>query len=498
MNLKDFIDRVYTFTSQDEFCIYISKNHEDIQQLFKGENYDDLYVNRFKISDLYYDIVEKLLQGDEQEIVAFISILADFFERFRFSAESQSLLNLLEDGPVKNRIKACVLYLRIRNVNEYSINFDEILRYLLLAYEEEDYPKKLNLSLANYYFTAQNYLIEKYPDILETLKLKFIEKAENIPFLSNDLRLRIENGFISEANLREYINDCELSNYIQENEILNEYKIEESEFAEVFLDLDQPTFDKIIKINRKFLPEDFHDILGRGIDIIENPQLLFQYVKSYGNMHKAKLIEAFDIINFKELEPEKIEIIDWGCGQALATFVLLEYLTINNFNLEIKTIRLIEPSELALKRGLLYLNSWSTRIKIKPICKDFDSLQDQDIITSNKAVKIHLFSNILDVPSFKLNGLIARIKKTQVDMNYFICISPFIDESKNLRIETFYKNFEENYDTVLLSERRNSKDDSFWNCSNALNKKECTNHDEFGCSKKWTRYEKIFSTNIKY
>jgi len=498
MNLINFIDDIYTFTTEEEFCGFVRENYEDIQQLFKGENYDNLYKNRYKISDLYYDIENNLLRGNEQEIVAFNSILADFFERFRFSVETQSLSNLLDDGPVKNRVKACILYLRIKNVNEYSINFDEILKYLFLAYEEEDFPKKLNLSLANYYFTAHNYLHEKYPHILETLRLKFIEKAENIPFLSNDLRLKIESGIISETNIREYINDCETSNYIPEYDVLNEYEIEEGDYAKAFLKIEYPTFDEIIKMNRTFLQEDLHENLGRGIEIIDDPQMLFQYVKSYGKMHKEKLIEAFDKIDFKELESKKIEVIDWGCGQSLATFVLLEYLVNNDISLDIKTIRLIEPSELALKRGLLYLNNWNSKIKIKPIYKDLDSLQDQDIITNNQAVKIHLFSNILDVPSFKLTALIAKIKKTQVDVNYFFCVSPFIDESKNMRIETFYNNFEENYETVLFSNRKNSKDDEFWNCSNSLNGRKCSTHNEFGCSRKWTRYEKIFSTNIKY
>ena len=498
MNLIDFINDVYTFTTEVEFCVYVRENFEDIQQLFKGENYDNLYKNRYKISDLYYDIENNLLRGAEQEVVAFNSILADFFERFRFSAETQSLSNLLDDGPVKNRVKACILYLRIHNVNEYAINFDEILKNLFLAYEEEDFPKKLNLSLANYYFTAQNYLHEKYPNVLETLRLKFIETAENIPFLSNDLRLKIESGTISEANIREYINDCETSNYIQESVVVNENEIEVGDYADAFLELEHPRFEEIIKMNRNFLQEDLHESLGRGVEIIDDPQMLFQYVKSYGNMHKEKLIAAFDIINFKQLESENIEIIDWGCGQALATLVLLEYLTKNKINLDIKTIRLIEPSEIALKRGLLYLNGWSSKIKIKPIYKDLDSLQDQDIITNNKAIKIHLFSNIIDIPSFKLNALIAKIKKTQVDVNYFFCVSPYIDESKNIRIETFYNNFEENYETTLLSNRKNSKDDEFWNCSNSLKGKKCSTHDEYGCPRKWTRYEKIFLTNIRY
>lgn len=498
MKIPDLIDYIYSCTTENDFCDYVRDNFEDIQQIFNGVNYDDLNKYKFKISDLYYDVENKLLKGTQQEISAFNSILADFFERFRFSAEAQSLVNILDDGPVKNRVKACILYLKIHNVNEYVINFDQIIKHLVSAYAEEDFPQKLNLSLANYYYTAQNYLKQNYPYILESLKLKFIENAENIPFLDSNLLQKIKIGIISEKDIRNLINDCDNLNYTSENEIINENEIEKSDFADAFLCLNNPTFEEIIRLNRNHSKEDLHQNLGRGIDIIENTSMLYQYIKSFGNMHMVKLIEAFGTINFKEIEDETIEIIDWGCGQALATFILLEYLERNNIKLNIRAIRLIEPSELALKRGLLYLNKWYLNIKIKAVCKDIDKISDSDITTNNKAIKLHLFSNILDVPSFKLNALIAKIKKTQADINYFVCVSPFIDESKNMRIETFYNNFEENYETVLISERKNSKDDEFWNCSNSLNDRKCDSHDEFGCSRKWTRYEKIFITKIKY
>lgn len=498
MELHRLIDDVYKLATEDEFCEYLRENFEDIQQIFKGQNFHTLNDYKYKISDLYYDIEKNLLRGREQEIVAFNSILADFFERFRLSAETLSLYNLLDDGPVKNRVKACILYLRIKDVHEYLINFDEIVKYLSIAYEEEDFPKKLNLSLANYFFTAHDYLHIKYSDILENLRIKFIDNADNIPFLSDDLKFKIESGSVSENDIYEYINNCDSSDFIIINEIIDDNEHEISDFATDFSRCHITNFDRIINFNRDYLLEDLHDSLGRGIEIIDNEQMLCQYIKSYGHMHKEKLIDSFATFDFTHLEGNQIEIIDWGCGQAIATYVFLEYITNKKIKLDIKSIKLIEPSNLALKRGLLYLNQLNTKIKIKAINKDIDNLEDRDLTTNNKAVKIHFFSNILDVPSFKLSTLISRLKKTQQDINYFFCVSPYIDESKNMRIETFYKNFEENYDTTLISSRKNSKDDDFWKCCNSVNDKQCKTHNNYGCSRKWTRYEKIFKTTITY
>jgi len=465
-NLQTLIDKINSFSNSTEFKDFIKDYFEDIQNVFKCSNYDELFALRFRISDLFYDIQNLFLRNDNQEVNAFKIILADFFERFRFAAEVQAISNLMSESPTKKRLEAALLYLRINDINEFAINFPEIIKKLVEAYEEEDYPKKLNLSLANYYYSAYNYLNVQYPYILENLLNQLRAKANSIPFLSNELQELIIRGSITESNLLGFIKDADTTNInrITKSEIVNDYEVEESEYSENFNKITNITFDEIILLNKKMMPDNLYDKLGHGVDIIEEPDLLFQYIKSYGKMHKSKLSDSINMIDFDNLKAKKIDIIDWGCGQALATFIFIEHLFQNSIELDIKSIKLIEPSSVALKRGLLHLSKWSDLIKIKPIHKDFDSLRDFDLFTNNESIKIHLFSNILDVPSFNLKNLISLIKKTQSNLNYFICISPYIDDNKNMRIQAFFNNFNENYDTVLLADRKNSKENDYWNC----------------------------------
>jgi len=499
MTLANLIDKIYSLSSEEEFCDFINNNFEEIQLVFNGSNYEELYSSRFKLSDLFYDIQNTLLRSVENEIYVFKNILADYFERFSLAAEVQSLSHMLQDGPVRSRLEAALLYLRINDVNEYSINFPEIIKKLMQAYEEEDFPKKLNLSLANYFFVASKYLNDSFPVILERLKIQFIENSSSIPFLSTNLLDQIKSDTISDLDIRTYINEAESTNLVTiESGIINDYEIEEGEYADQILNNTHYSFDDIIALNRQMLQEDLYDKLGRGIDIIEDPQLLYQYIKSYGKMHKSKLFDGFDSIDFSLLKNKKIEIIDWGCGQAIASLLFLEYIHQNEINLHVKSLKLIEPSEVALKRGLLHLNKWQEQFKITPIHKDLDKLIDLDIATNSASIKFHLFSNILDVPTFNLKDLIAKIKKTQANLNYFICLSPYIDENKNMRIEAFYNNFNDNYDTILISDRKNNKDNAFWNCSNTYSDHQCDHHSDKGCNRKWTRYEKIFFTNLIY
>ncbi|MDQ7046621.1 MAG: hypothetical protein Q9M39_03025 [Sulfurovum sp.] len=71
-------------------------------------------------------------------------------------------------------------------------------------------------------------------------------------------------------------------------------------------------------------------------------------------MHKAKLYSSFDTV-IHQLKSQTINIIDWGCGQAVATSLLIEYIKEHKLDINILNIILIEPSVLALSRGLCIL-----------------------------------------------------------------------------------------------------------------------------------------------
>jgi hypothetical protein len=77
-----------------------------------------------------------------------------------------------------------------------------------------------------------------------------------------------------------------------------------------------------------------------------------RYIALYGRHHFHKLYAAFDSTKLEELEGKNIQIIDWGCGQALASCILIDYLIEKNISPNILSITLIEPSQIALNRGL--------------------------------------------------------------------------------------------------------------------------------------------------
>ncbi|MDQ7046622.1 MAG: hypothetical protein Q9M39_03030 [Sulfurovum sp.] len=113
-----------------------------------------------------------------------------------------------------------------------------------------------------------------------------------------------------------------------------------------------------------------------------------------------------------------------------------------------------------------------SKININAVNKDIDSLEEKGLKFYNDNITIHLFSNILDVEFFKLDKLfLEKISNSQKGLNYFICVSPNINDKRNTRLDMFYRYFDDNYETELVSAR----DSDIGN---------------------YKRYEKVFKTQI--
>jgi hypothetical protein len=110
---------------------------------------------------------------------------------------------------------------------------------------------------------------------------------------------------------------------------------------------------------------------------------------------------------------------------------------------------------LALQRGLLHIDVIKQKqYNIKPINKDLDCIEQNDIKFDDDNIVLHLFSNILDVEQFRLDtNFLEKISKNLKSDNYFICVSPNINIKRNERLDIFFRYFDENFDTNLISNR---------------------------------------------
>lgn len=235
---------------------------------------------------------------------------------------------------------------------------------------------------------------------------------------------------------------------------------------------------------------DLYNQLTRGTAILSTEEQLYCYMFSFGKMHQEKLLQSYEIVRssqyLKKLleHTQRIEIIDYGCGQGIATLLLLEELNkwhyLNHHGLIDKLI-LIEPSELALKRASLNthiaLKDLKQPEKIYTVKKLLNDILIQDLQTNPSAIKFHLFSNILDVWSVDIEKLAHKIKSSQEGINYFVCVSPNISAQQNQRLDDFMRFFlKMGEEFEILSER---------------------DSDIVAANKSYKRYEKIFLINLK-
>lgn len=496
--------------------IKINAGNKDSLELFIVNNIDrfhDLYNAHYSLLiDEKNDIREfiELKRGILEQIDysltqtrAFVSILFDFCERFGFisivgieNALTKKNLNL-----GKRREAAKLFLLNIRDNNQYIDRFSEICELLQYSIEfEEDNDIKAITTFSNY---LAKIIRDTAPIFFSKVKDKIVEHIAGgaFPFLVHDVIAQICSVDITDsasANskvqdiIEQYLgHSITVVNYFEQDE--ENLLIENNTEYVIELSNVNPSFDSIRAISVK--NSDGRAFTNRGVKILESEIELFAYMRRVGNMHKAKLDTSLGFLpsNFSS----KVDIIDWGCGQGIASMIFLEKFGSDIIN----KITLIEPSEVAIKRATMHLRKYSPTVAIKTICKKLDDLTVENFQDNSNKIKIHLFSNILDIDDYSQSKLIDLINTTQSSENYFVCVSPYIDDVKTDRINSFIRYFENNYYSYeLLGEETNggTSNDEYWCCNNKYKGQMgvyCS-HKKNGCGEKWTRVIRVFKVNL--
>ena len=159
-------------------------------------------------------------------------------------------------------------------------------------------------------------------------------------------------------------------------------------------------------------------------------------------MHKAKLNYAFEHLPETFFEIPEINIIDYGCGQAVATMCYADFLRKQGYEQKIRRVTLIEPSEAALKRAALHVSVFFPDAEIVTINKEFDDLETKDIVCDEDVPTLHLLSNVLDLECFNLIEFKKLVKKRIGPSNLFVCVGPYFgDKDRGKHMDSFAKYF---------------------------------------------------------
>ncbi len=475
--------------------------------LFEFSNTDYFQLNQEK------ELIEELILLENEAIRqlnfslshnrAFIFLLLDICERLQLTASFQTISNIIDENRIINSsrmIAAKLFILNVSDCQQYIDQFDHICCFLDKALmEEEDNDQKILATFANYYLTV----ISVHPKWIKELKQKIADSTNKFFFLSNAFIQQLIS-YPTEDKQSSYNHIQGLKDNLFGRKFIypipvepNQFLIEiGSDYAKKLSRLHDIRFADLKNIALQMVAYDSH-LTNRGVEPLKTEEEQFIYLKSYGNMHYAKMHSALTMLPIDKLSGD-IEIIDWGCGQAIASISFFEYCKENQIKIN-PTITLIEPSEIVLKRASLHTKTFCPNSKIRTICKMMDDLISEDVISNKEKTKLHLFSNVLDIELFSMPELKKLITETQSGINYFVLASPFITDFKADRVDGFYRHFKQYSSFKLYGEKTNGgrREDEYWNCNNNYKNCRCITHPHTCLGKsKWTRILRVFSVEL--
>ncbi|MCU4564479.1 hypothetical protein [Acinetobacter sp. WU_MDCI_Abxc222] len=197
--------------------------------------------------------------------------------------------------------------------------------------------------------------------------------------------------------------------------------------------------------------------LGYGRNILVSCEQLDQYLYSYGPMIQSQWTQICEGLTIDE---GNITLLDYGCGQGLASLLLLDCVQ-EEFRYNVSQLILIEPSDIALTRAEHIVQICYPNARIRRVHCNFDSVTNGDLQTNNDDIKIHLMSNVLDIDGFDHFELVSKLGEAK-GVHYFIAVSHDRDFlGGTARLKGLYEAFNEQLaDNVLESEIKN------FSCSN--------------------------------
>lgn len=503
--MSDIIDKLLSVESTEDLAQFIVVCMPDLYELYYS-GWEMLYPNIDKIDELIlvkHSLI-KNLDFQSQENRAFIMICLDLAERFNLQSAIPHLVSIVNKHSaqihINKRLSAGISYIypQPHTADDIIGKYQYVCSLLQDAINtEEDDNKKSIITFLSYYSAAIDLLSI---DFAKELKAKIVSSLHNREYLFlNDIQGLIEID-VSDTSRAQAQIQAIIDSTIQESVVklrpapIDEYIIEkDSQYSKDIQEV-SCDFQSIKRLSDSNASG--NSISGRGVQQIQTEEGLFDYMRNYGNMHLAKVNSALEY-PFPHQFESQISLIDWGCGQGLASMVFMDKYGSAN----IKQIILIEPSELALRRAALHCKKYAPNVPLQTICKEFDELTADNIHLVEPRIIVHLFSNVLDMESYSVEHLVNVIKTLPKTIQFFICISPYIDDIRTNKIDTFVRLLREcNADFRLLNSKTNTKHSEFWNCNNMATKRSnrhggssyCKDFSGSPCRNRWTRVVRVF------
>lgn len=160
-----------------------------------------------------------------------------------------------------------------------------------------------------------------------------------------------------------------------------------------------------------------HDLLSYNAFYAARHYVVFRHLLQYAQQHSRRTVG----------QHVRLNVIDYGCGQGLASLALLEHLCGRQADLD---IHLVEPSALALAAARQYIQTRSRCVRgtvnLHGYNLSLDALPDSVLQQCVQQPTVHLFSNVLDMARggyFEISRLLQQASSLP-GTHLFLAASP--------------------------------------------------------------------------
>lgn len=232
--------------------------------------------------------------------------------------------------------------------------------------------------------------------------------------------------------------------------------------------------------------------------VANTTESLDNYICKYWRLHHAKQDEALTYIYSKNREffTQPVDVIDWGCGQGLASISYMEFCKRNRLKLNINNLTLIDASQMALTRAESFCRILEPDLKPQLIVSDLSVIKPEDVPSNDSGMTIHFLSNILDLEEVDYRQIFRSLVNSQSSHNLIFCISTVVgyNSPRNLRLGYFVQLFKDHFRSSYKEHTRRVCKREGETC------RECPEfvhicHAKFK-RRDWTRNEIIFEVNL--
>jgi hypothetical protein len=198
---------------------------------------------------------------------------------------------------------------------------------------------------------------------------------------------------------------------------------ESSSYASHIKSIEVANFEKIRRYCNNLLDENKADEMQK-------------YLAENGKMHKALIYDALEQF-IGQLKGKEITLVDWGCGQGIASMLVLDYIREKQLNIQLDKIFLMASSDTkdALDRAFAHIDVLKqniTKVYGTTVAPCPEEWSDETLENYNESVNfelnlcvndviLHLFAND-DIP-FDFQAYVCFDFSFDIFNGYFLCIS---------------------------------------------------------------------------